>query len=62
MLDALYFLLAKTSQALGILLALDIPLSDGYSIDFYWILVLLFIIYIFIRVLQRYLGKSSNYN
>lgn len=61
MLDALFFLFQKTSQALGILLALNIPLTDGVSIQLYWILVMLFLLYIFIRAMQQWFGNSENF-
>lgn len=62
MLDALFMLLQQTSNALGILLAVNIPLTDQTSIQLYWIIVMLFILYIFIKALQRYLGDSNNLN
>lgn len=61
MLDALFFLFQKTSQALGILLALNIPLTNGVSIQLYWILVMLFLLYIFIRAMQQWFGNSENF-
>lgn len=61
MLDALFFLFQKISQALGILLAVNIPLTDQTSIQFYWIVVMLFILHMFIKMLQRYFGNSENF-
>ena len=61
MLDALFFLFQKTSQALGILLALNIPLTDEVSIQLYWILVMLFLLYIFIKAMQQWFGDSNNF-
>lgn len=55
MLDALYFYFRGVADALEILLNLDIPLTDGVSIKFYWIVFLIFSIYIFIRVSAYYL-------
>lgn len=62
MLDALFFLFQQTTNALGILLNLNIPLSGNVSIRLYWVIVMLFICYIFIKVLQRYFGDSQNFS
>ncbi len=60
MLDAIYFFFNGVSQALGIILNIDIPLSGESSIKLYWILFLLFAIYIFIKAASQYLKGGEN--
>lgn len=60
MLDALYFYFSGVSQALAILLNLEIPLTDESSIKMYWILFLLFALLMFIKVAYQYLKGGEN--
>lgn len=55
MLDALYFYFRGVADALSILMNLDVMLTNGVTIKFYWIVFLIFALYIFIRVATYYL-------
>lgn len=55
MLQALYFILEKTSGCVGFLMNLKIPLTDDISLEMYWILFLIFSLYMFLKVAYQYL-------
>lgn len=58
MLDALLFLLRGTAQALEIFLNLDILLYDEVSVHMRTIIIFLFILPLFIRLLYLVMNQS----
>lgn len=68
MLTAILFLIRKTSQVLGVFLNINVKLNDnGDTIRMYWIVVLPFILYMFLKVMYILLNQSvstpwENYN
>lgn len=62
MLDALLFLLRGTAQALGIFLNLNIPLYDDVSVRMRSIIIFLFLLPLFIRLLYKVMNTSVQNN
>lgn len=58
MLTAVLFVIRMTSRALGIFLNLDVKLTDSSTIKMYWLIVLPFILYGFIKFFYVITGAS----
>lgn len=60
MLTAALFVIQKTAQALGVFLQVPIPLTDSVTVRMYDVLLFLFLLPMFIKLMYVVMTKSVN--